>query len=122
MDATQWDCELVTDPAAQRRGLDKPKVVGIRRRPAAHQAWLPGDELSVLLIAQANRFAQRTDGVLMRGLTGLRRDFLANGRIRPTGGHHALNGDSGGWARLIADCREESCLKPFLDTFGISCC
>jgi hypothetical protein len=53
MDATQWDCELVTDPAPQRIRLDEPKVMRIRRCPAAHQAWLAGDELSVLLIAQA---------------------------------------------------------------------
>ena len=42
MDATQWYRELVTDPAAQRTRLDKPNVVGVRRRSATDQAWLPG--------------------------------------------------------------------------------
>jgi len=60
MDATRWYCELVIDPAAQRARPDKPKVMRVRRRPAARQAWLPGDELPVLLIAQANRYALAT--------------------------------------------------------------
>jgi hypothetical protein len=57
MYATQWYYELITDPATQRTRLDKPKVMRVGRRSAAHQALLPGDELSVLLITQANRFA-----------------------------------------------------------------
>ncbi len=121
MDPTQWDCELVTDPAAQRARLDKPKVMRVRRRPAAHHAWLPGYELPVLLIAQAHRFPQCTDCALLRSFIGLRRKFLASGRIRSTGGHHALDGDTIGWARAITD-RREPCPKPFLDNSGISCC
>jgi hypothetical protein len=42
VDATQWHCELVTDPAAQRTRLDKPKVMGVGRRSAAHKARLLG--------------------------------------------------------------------------------
>ena len=55
MDATHGYGEFVTDPTAQRTRLDEPKVMRIRRRSAAHQAWLSGDEFPVLLIAQANR-------------------------------------------------------------------
>jgi hypothetical protein len=72
MDATQWYRELVTDPAAQRTRLDKPKVMGIRRRSATDQAWLPGDERPMLLIAQASHFAQRTDRAFVRRFVGLR--------------------------------------------------
>src|SRR5262249_23979038 len=56
MDATQWDCEFVTDTAPHRIRLDKPKMMRVRRCPAAHDAWLPRNELSMLLVAQVNRF------------------------------------------------------------------
>jgi hypothetical protein len=121
--ATQWYRELVTDPAAQRTRLDKPKVMGVRRRSAAHKTWLPGDELPVLLIARANRFAQRTDWLIARRFTGPCRSFLASARIRPTRWYHALAGDGNGRlarAYAIADCREP-CLKLLLDNLGISC-
>jgi hypothetical protein len=97
MDATQRYCELVTDTPPQRIRLNKPKVMRVGRRSAANQAWLPGDELSVLLIAQANRFAQGTDCALVSGFTGLRRNFPASGGISPTGGYHALDRDGTGW-------------------------
>jgi hypothetical protein len=60
----------------------------------------------VLLIAQANRFAQGADCAIARRLTGDFRSFLAIAHIRPTGGH---DGDSIGWrarALAIADARE----------------
>jgi hypothetical protein len=88
MDATQWDCELVTDTAPERIRLDESKVMRVRRVPAAHQAWLPGDELSVLLISKADRFAQGRDGRFVRRFTGFRRNFLASRRISPPGGHY----------------------------------
>ena len=65
MDATERDYELVTDPAPQRKRLDKPKVMGVGWRSAGHQASLPGDKLPMFLIAQSNRFAQRMDCALM---------------------------------------------------------
>ena len=85
VDSTQRYCELVADPAAQRPRLEKPKVMGVGWRSAAHQACLPGYELPVFLIAQANRFAQHTDGASARR-------FLASVRIGPTGRNQAWIG------------------------------
>jgi hypothetical protein len=68
MNPTNGDGELVTDSVSERAGLRKPEVMRIRRRSAAYEARLPGHELPVLLIAQANRFAQRNDCGLARPL------------------------------------------------------
>src|SRR5262245_5041305 len=96
----------------------------IRRRPAAYKARLPGHELPVLLIAQANRSAQDADCALLRGVTRPSRNFSASGRINPTDGHHVLDGDRIGClasALAIADGRE-SRLKFLFDNSGIPCC
>ena len=51
MDGAQRHRELVRDLERQRPRLGKAQVVGLRRPAAAHQAWLPGDELQMLLAA-----------------------------------------------------------------------
>jgi hypothetical protein len=58
--ATKGYCELVTDPATERPRLEKPKMMGIGRRSAAHQAGLPGHEFPMLLIAQASGSTSRS--------------------------------------------------------------
>jgi hypothetical protein len=97
-------------------------MMRIRRHPAAYKARLPGHELPVLLIAEANRFAQGTDCALARGLAGHSRSFLAIARIWLTrgGGHHVSDGDSIATA-LIADGRD-SRLKFLFDNSGIPGC
>ena len=50
------DCVFIADLSAESTGLSKPNVMGLGRRAAAHDAWLSPDELTVLLVAQANGF------------------------------------------------------------------
>jgi hypothetical protein len=57
VDPTNRDDELITHPVSECTRLHEREVMRVRRRPAAHKAGLPGHELSVLLIAKANRFA-----------------------------------------------------------------
>ena len=54
MEAAQGNRELVADPAPERARLRKAQMVRVGRRAAAHDAWLPGYELAVILVAQAN--------------------------------------------------------------------
>jgi hypothetical protein len=60
MDAMQWYRELVAYPAPERGRLHEAKMMVIGRHPAAHEARLPGYEFPVLLVAQADGFAQCT--------------------------------------------------------------
>jgi hypothetical protein len=64
MDSTNRDGEFIADSVSKRARLRKREVMRIRPRPATDQARLPSYELPVLLIAQANHFAQRTDCTL----------------------------------------------------------
>jgi hypothetical protein len=124
VDPTNRDGELIADSVSECTRLHKRQMVRIRRRPAAYKARLPGHELPVLLIAQANRFAQGADCAVARRLTGRFRSFLAIAHIRPTGGHHVSDGDSIGWlarALAIAD-RRDSRLKFLFDNSGIPRC
>ena len=57
VDPTNRHGELIADSVSKGTRLHKRQVMRIRRRPAAYKARLPGHELPVLLIAQANRFA-----------------------------------------------------------------
>ena len=113
MQAADWDDELVAHSASEGPRLGKREVMRIRRRPAAYKARLPGHELPVLLIAQANRLAQGADCSL-----------LSIARIRPTGRHHVSEGDRIeclASALAIADGRE-SRLKFLFDNSGIPSC
>ena len=56
VDPTNRDGELIADSVSEGTRLHKRQVMRIRRRSAADKACLPGHELPVLLIAQANRF------------------------------------------------------------------
>src|SRR5262249_42038482 len=124
VDSTNRHCELVANSVSKCTRLHKREVMRIRRRPAADEARLPGHELPVLLIAQANRFAQAADCAIARRLTRPFRSFLAIVRMRPTGGHHVSDGDSMGWlARALAIANgRESRLKLLFDNSGISWC
>jgi hypothetical protein len=50
------DCVSIAHLSAESTGLSKPNVMGLGWRAAAHNARLGRDELSVLLVAQANGF------------------------------------------------------------------
>jgi hypothetical protein len=59
MGATEGDCELIADPAAQGLGLHESEVMGVARLPPAHEARLRGHELQMGAVAIAARLAQR---------------------------------------------------------------
>jgi hypothetical protein len=64
------DCVFIAHLSAESAGLSKPNVMGLGRRAAAHDAWLSPDELTVLLVAQANGFrrnATEPDASVIRG-------------------------------------------------------
>ena len=54
------DGELVAHSASECTRLRKGEVMRIRWHAAAYKARLPQHVFSVVLVAQANRFAQRT--------------------------------------------------------------
>ena len=74
VDPANRDRELVAHSASECTRLSKGEVMRIRRHAAAHQARLPQHESPVILIAQANRFAQSTDCIAARLLLGGRID------------------------------------------------
>src|SRR5215475_3716705 len=55
MPATEWDRELIADLAAERTGLGKSEVVGVRGLAAADEARLLGDIAEVLAVAIPTR-------------------------------------------------------------------
>jgi hypothetical protein len=61
MEPADWDDELVAYSPSERTRLGKREVMRVRRHTAAHEACLPQHESAVVLIAQANRFAQSLD-------------------------------------------------------------
>ena len=61
MEPADWDDELIADSASEGPRLGKREVMWVRWHTAAHKARLPQHESSVVLIAQANRFAQGLD-------------------------------------------------------------
>ena len=54
MEPADGDRVFVADLAAERAGLGEANVMRFGWRPAADDAGLRGDELAVLLVAQAN--------------------------------------------------------------------
>ena len=61
VDPTDRDDELVAYSTSECAGLCEGEVMGVRGHAAADEARLPQHESSVVLIAQANRFAQGLD-------------------------------------------------------------
>src|SRR5271166_4618767 len=130
--------ERVAHAASECTRLGKGEVMRIRWHPAAHQAWLPQEEFSVVLVAQANRLAQSTDCTSAWLLPGDSRSLLTPNGIGQAGRPHALIRDSmrGRPARDQTTRRPsgpvtrpgrspgvtditESRLKPLLDHFGV---
>ena len=64
MPAAEWDRELIADLAAERAGLGKSEVVGVRGLAAAHEARLLGDIAQVLSVAIAPRCSDREDALV----------------------------------------------------------
>src|SRR5262244_4483602 len=84
VDPTNRHGELVAHSVSKRTRLGKREVMRIRRYAATHKTRLPQYELPVVLIAQADGFAQSTDHTATRSLFGRRRGFLARVRVRST--------------------------------------
>src|SRR6516164_4251891 len=61
MPPTEWDRELIADLAAERTGLGKSEVVGVRGLAAAHETRLLGDIAQVIPVAIAPRRGNRED-------------------------------------------------------------
>ena len=59
MEPTQWDRELIRNPASHGPRLREPKMVGLARRATAYRAWLPADETQVMFVASATRLHGR---------------------------------------------------------------
>jgi hypothetical protein len=59
MRATDGDRVFVADLPPERAGLRKAKMMRVRRGASAYDARLPGDESSMLLVAQANGLAHQ---------------------------------------------------------------
>jgi hypothetical protein len=57
--SAQWDGELVTHLAAERRVLREAQVMGVRGSAAANQARLLGNEPDVIPVANPARLRQR---------------------------------------------------------------
>src|SRR5262245_29654280 len=64
MPAAEWDRELIADLAAERTGLSKSEVVGVRGLAAAQQTRLLGDVAQVLSAAIAPRGSDREDALV----------------------------------------------------------
>ena len=82
VDTAYRDSELVADLEAYCTRLSKTQMVSVRRRAAAHQAWLGRYEFAVILVAQANGFGgnpSTTNAEFFRELCGnwIRFDRLA---------------------------------------------
>src|SRR5437016_9030213 len=126
VDPADRDDEFVAHSAPECARLREGEVVRIRRHAAADEARLSQYESSVVLIAQANRFSQRTDCVAASMLLGSGRCFPARTRVRRAG-HYALVRDSmtrlmGAWIIRLpvrrAD-RRKPCRELLLDHFGV---
>ena len=91
MQAAQGNRELVADLAPERARLGKAQMVRLGGRAAANEAWLPGDEQTVVLVAQADGLAHQT-GTFGVGLFGA--SLFVGGRRR-------LFALKAGFARLL---------------------
>src|SRR5215472_5604339 len=64
MPAAEWDHELVADLAAERAGLGKSEVVGVRGLATAQETRLLRDKAQVLPVAIATRRRDREDALV----------------------------------------------------------
>jgi hypothetical protein len=64
MPAAKWDRELIANLAAERPGLGKSEVVGVRGLAAAHEARLLGDIAKVLSVPVAPGSRNREDALV----------------------------------------------------------
>src|SRR5215470_11562827 len=64
MPSTEGDRELIADLAAERTGLGKAEVVGVRGLAAAHETRLLGDIAQMLAVAIAPRRSDREDALV----------------------------------------------------------
>ena len=64
MPATEGDRELIADLAAERTGLGKSEMVGIRGLAAADETRLLGDIAQMLPVAIAPRGSDREDALV----------------------------------------------------------
>src|SRR5262245_66575547 len=64
MPATEWDRKLIADFAAERTGLRKSEVVGVRGLAAADETRLLHDIAQVLSVAIAPRGSEREDALV----------------------------------------------------------
>src|SRR5262245_55265547 len=138
VDPADRDDELVAHSVSECARLCESEVVRIRRHAAADEARLSQYESPVVLIAQANRFSQRTDYVAASMLLGPCRCFPARTRVR-CAGHNALVRDS--MRRLMGGSisrrptagrtvkrpvrranRRNPCRELLLDHFGVCGC
>jgi hypothetical protein len=69
MPAAEWDRELIADLAAERAGLGKSEVVGVRWLAAADETRLLGDIAKVVTVAIAPRGSDGEHALIEGGLT-----------------------------------------------------
>jgi len=67
MEPADWDCVFIADFAAERARLGEANVMRFGWGSAADDAGLGGDELAVLLVAQANGFRRYATAPGARG-------------------------------------------------------
>src|SRR6266540_1705535 len=64
MPAAKWDRELIANLAAERPGLGKSEVVGVRGLAATHETRLLGDIAKVFSVAVPTRRSNREDALV----------------------------------------------------------
>src|SRR5262245_11342695 len=99
MDPANRDGELVAHSVSKRTRLGKREVMRIRRHAATHKTRLPQYEFPVVLIAQADRFAQSADHPTARSLLGRRRAEAREDFPLPRAGRSATPACPSGWLR-----------------------
>ena len=83
--------KLIADLASQGPRLSKSQMVGVGRRSTADQAWLPGHELAMVLVAQSDGLGRHTaasnaDSVCRRReLARAAADFERRSQVVPNG-------------------------------------
>jgi hypothetical protein len=81
MPAAEWDREFIADFAAERTGLGKSEVMGIRGLAPAHETSLLGDIAKVFSVAIATRRSNREDA-LVDALPPIGVDFFGRDRLQ----------------------------------------